>query len=286
MKKSTFLHLRIPFSFFLLPVFLLALAVSGQIHTQNLLLSFIILHLLVYPASNGYNSYFDKDEGSIGGLKHPPKVSKELYSVSIFLDGLALLIGLFISVEFVIMIFVYGMISKAYSHPSIRLKKYPILGWLVAGIFQGYFTFLLSYIAINDLSLYETFIWPIQIPGILSTLLLLGSYPMTQIYQHKEDSERGDVTISKKLGIMGTFHFTAVTFLISSGGFFYFFSSYFSLSDGVIFMVSMMPVLLYFGWWYLQVRRDKQKADFTSTMRLNFVSSTMLNSYFIFLWLS
>lgn len=286
MKKSTLLHLRIPFSFFLLPVFLLALGVSGQIHLQNLVLTFIILHFLVYPASNGYNSYFDKDKGSIGGLRHPPQVSKELYTTSIFLDGLALLIGLSISIEFVAMIFVYGLISKAYSHPTIRLKKYPVLGLLAAGIFQGYFTFLLCYIAINDISVWETFKWSIQLPGVLSTLLLLGSYPMTQIYQHDEDAERGDVTISQKLGILGTFHFTAVTFLISSGGFFYFFVSYFSFTLAAIFILSMMPVLLYFGWWYLQVRKDQKKADFSSTMRLNFVSSTMLNSYFIYLWLN
>ena len=109
MKKSTLLHLRIPFSFFLLPVFLLAVAVSEEIHTQNLLLSFLILHFLIYPASNGYNSYFDKDTGSIGGLKHPPRVSKELYWISLLLDVVALGLGMLISLEFVAMIFIYGV---------------------------------------------------------------------------------------------------------------------------------------------------------------------------------
>ncbi|MEO9482548.1 MAG: UbiA family prenyltransferase [Ekhidna sp.] len=286
MKKSTLLHLRIPFSFFLLPVFLLAVAVSDQIHSQNLLTAFLILHFLVYPASNGYNSYFDKDEGSIGGLKHPPEVSTQLYYTSLGMDVMALVLSLIISVEFALMIFVYGVVSKAYSHPSIRLKKYPIVGWLAAGVFQGYFTFLLSYIAINDIPLSETGMWSIQFPGILSTLLLLGSYPMTQIYQHDEDAKRGDVTISQKLGILGTFHFTALSFMLSSSGFFYYFMSQFSLNSGLLFGAAMSPVLLYFGAWYWRTRKDRDKADFTSTMRLNFISSLMLNAYFVYLWLS
>ena len=286
MKKTTFLHLRIHFSFFLLPVFLLAVAVSGHIHEQNLWLSFIILHFLVYPASNGYNSYFDKDVGSIGGLKNPPKVNKELYIVSLIMDVIGLALAFLISIEFMLMIFIYGAISKAYSHPNVRLKKYPIIGWFVVGIFQGYFTFLLSYIAINDLSLFETLLWQIQLSGILSTLLLLGSYPMTQIYQHEEDAKRGDVTISQKPGILGTFHFTAFVFLTSNTGFFYFFVHQYSLSTGLIFASAMLPVSAYFGWWYLQARKDRNSADFTSTMRLNFISSVMLNIYFIYLWIS
>ena len=286
MKKSTLLHLRIPFSFFLLPVYLLALAVSESINTQNALLSFFVLHFLIYPASNGYNSYFDKDEKSIGGLKNPPSVSIELYYVSLILDIIGLVIGWFISMEFTVMILIYGLISKAYSHPSIRLKKLPITGWLAAGVFQGYFTFILSYIAINDLSVADTLQWNIQFPGILSTLLLLGSYPMTQIYQHEEDAKRGDITISQKLGILGTFHFASISFLISSAGFFYFFCKEFSIMKGLIFLVAMEPVLLYFSLWYLRVRKDKNAADFESTMRLNFISSLMLNGFFIYLAIS
>ncbi|WP_424962337.1 UbiA family prenyltransferase [Ekhidna sp.] len=286
MKKSTLLHLRIPFSFFLLPVYLLAMAVSESIDTQQAILSFFVLHFLIYPASNGYNSYFDKDEKSIGGLKNPPSVSKELYFVSLILDTVGLIIGWFISLEFFVMILVYGLISKAYSHPFIRLKKLPITGWLAAGIFQGYFTFLLSYIAINDLSIMDSLKWQIQFPGALSTLLLLGSYPMTQIYQHEEDAKRGDITISQKLGILGTFHFTSISFLISSGGFFYFFSEVFSINDGLIFLTAMGPVLLYFSLWYLRVRKDRNAANFESTMRLNFISSLMLNGFFIYLAIS
>ena len=106
------MHLRIPFSLFLLPVYLFALSICNNPYFGNVLLVFIIMHLFLYPASNGYNSYFDKDEGSIGALKNPPEVSKQLYVTSLVLDLLSILLSFIISWKFALMIFVYGMVSK------------------------------------------------------------------------------------------------------------------------------------------------------------------------------
>src|ERR1044071_8834611 len=109
LSKSTLLHLRIPFSFFLMPVFLFALCISPNVTVESLLWSFVIIHLLLYPASNGYNSYFDKDEKSIGGLKNPPPVNKGLYFLALLFDALAIGLGwLMISFTFAIMLLVYG----------------------------------------------------------------------------------------------------------------------------------------------------------------------------------
>ncbi len=285
MKKSTFLHLRIPFSFFLLPVFLFATAIADEIDWFNFFLIFVILHLLIYPASNGYNSYFDKDEKSIGGLENPPPVSKELYWVSLGFDLLGLGLALLISIEFMILIFIYGLVSKAYSHPSVRLKKFPIIGWLAAGIFQGYFTFMACIIGLKEILLSEIWVLEIQLPAILSSALLLGSYPMTQVYQHEEDGKRGDRTISRMLGIRGTFHFTALMFSLAMVGFGYYFYTYTSLVSTIWFFVFMGPVLIYFMSWYVRVRKDSGEADFKSTMRLNFVSAACLNLFFLVWWL-
>lgn len=282
-KRSTLLHLRIPFSFFLMPVFLFALAIVDQPNILNAVLAFIILHLFVYPASNGYNSYFDKDEQAIGGLKNPPKVSKQLYYTSLLFDLLGLVLATTISLEFTLMVFVYGLISKMYSHPSVRLKKMPYLGWLAIGVFQGYFTLVMSTMAIGEMSFIETFSEKIQYAGLLSSILLFGSYPMTQVYQHEEDASRGDITISIKLGVLGTFHFTAVTFLLASLGYVLYFYKFYSFATGIIFLVMLSPVLIYFSIWYLKVRKNLMEADFQHTMRLNLISSLMLNTFFIYL---
>jgi len=107
---------------------------------------------------------------------------------------------------------------------------------------------------------------------------------MTQVYQHEEDVKRGDKTMSILLGIKGTFHFTAIMFLLAVGGFFYYFVTYETIISAVLFLMFLGPVLLYFGLWYLQVRKSEDNADFQNTMRLNLISSVLLNGFFIYLW--
>src|SRR5690554_2732971 len=99
-KLSNWLHLRIPFSFYLMLVFVFALAFSPNAVLGRVLLVFVILHVFLYPSSNGYNSYYDKDEESIGGLKRPPKVTEGLYYLSHTFLFVALAAGLTINWAF------------------------------------------------------------------------------------------------------------------------------------------------------------------------------------------
>jgi len=280
LSRSTWQHLRIPFSIFLMPVFLFALAVNPQVDWLDAVLIFVILHLLVYPASNGFNSYFDKDEDSIGGVEKPLPVSRQLYWTALAFDAVGLLLSLLISFEFTLMVFLYGLISKAYSHPWVRLKKYPIAGWLVVGMFQGYFTWCTVWIGLHGWAPF----WAdasLHVPAALSTLLLWGSYPMTQVYQHEEDARRGDRTLSLLLGIRGTFHFVITVFGLANAGLIWLFYTQFSITLAVLFQLTLTPVLLFFLRWYLQVRKNEQAADFKRTMRLNLLSSTCMILFFV-----
>ncbi len=285
-SSSSRLHLRIPFSYFLLPVFLFCLAISPNISVKPLLWTFIIVHIFLYPASNGYNSYFDKDEKSIGGLQNPPPVNKGLYYLSLLFDLLAIVLAiLYVNTSFAFMLFVYGLVSKAYSHPAIRLKKYPITSWIIAGLFQGLFTFMMCYIGINDYAIENVFKPTVLIPGTLSTIMLWANYPMTQIYQHEEDEKRGDLTLSRMLGIRGTFYFVSVTFSIVTIGFVFYFYTFFSSKYALWFFAALFPVATYFFIWFFQVLRDETKADYRHTMFLNFISSTCLNLFFVYFFL-
>ncbi|MBL7873198.1 MAG: UbiA prenyltransferase family protein [Cyclobacteriaceae bacterium] len=284
--KSILLHLRFPFSFFLMPVYFFALAISPNLNGDRLLWSFIIIHLFLYPASNGFNSYFDKDEGSIGGLKNPPPVNIGLYYSSILLDVLAIALAIFkINLLFGVMLFVYGLVSKAYSHPMIRLKKYPIAGWLTVGVFQGGFTLLMSYVAINNFGLENLYNVRVLIPAGLSSIILLGTYPMTQIYQHVEDAKRGDKTISLMLGLRGTFIFVLVLFTFVTAGYVAYFYRFHSLWYGEVFVLALSPVVIFFLSWFYRVWNNPSKANFTNTMWLNFLSACCLNGFFIWFFL-
>lgn len=287
LKKSNWLHLRIPFSYFLLPVYLFGITVGPNLSESRLLWTFIILHLFLYPASNGYNSYFDKDEKSIGGLRNPPPVDRGLFQLSFLFDTLAFVLAAFlVNWQFTVMIIIYSMVSRGYSHPSVRLKKYAWLSWFVAGFFQGAWVVGAVFLGLNDFG-FEHLLKPhVAYPALLASGLLWGSYPMTQVYQHEEDAKRGDFTLSLKLGIRGTFVFTGVCFALASALFYLYFANYAQARYGVIFLLAMSPVVLYFGWWFLKVLKTEDAADFTNTMRLNFLSATCLGGFFLYYFLN
>jgi 1,4-dihydroxy-2-naphthoate octaprenyltransferase len=287
LSKSTWLHLRIPFSYFLMPVYFFALGISPNLNGARLGWSLLIIHLFLYPASNGFNSYFDKDRHSIGGLKNPPPVSKGLYYTSLLLDALALVLGwLYVNPLFSVLMLIYGLASKAYSHPSVRLKKYPIGGWLTVVFFQGFFALMMCYVGINDFGL-ENLMQPKVLSAAgLTSLMLFGTYPMTQVYQHVEDAERGDRTLSLLLGVHGTFYFALVFFTVASGCFAWFFINYYSFTFALQFFLAQTPVVLFFLIWLVRVIRDDSRANYTATMWLNFLSATCLNGFFIYFFLT
>lgn len=287
-KTSNWLHLRVHFSYFLLPIYLFALSISPNMSESTLLWMFVILHLFIYPASNAYNSFFDKDEKSIGGLKNPPPVDRNLFYLSQLFD----LIGLVLAYHYfpgnyslLIMLMVYILASRAYSHPKVRLKKYAILSWLIAGFFQGAWVVWMVFIGLDDFSFSQIFKAHVIIPGLLASAILWGSYPMTQIYQHEEDAKRGDNTLSIRLGIKGTFLFTGVFFALATLGFVLYFQSYFEMKYGLVFLAAMAPVVAFFSWWFLKTMKDEANANYTNTMRLNWISASCLGGFFLYLFL-
>ena len=83
---STFQLLRFHFSFFLMPVYWFAMSQLLHPDMRRAMLVFFIIHFLLYPSSNGYNSYMDRDEESIGGLKTPLAPTRQLYYVTLTMD--------------------------------------------------------------------------------------------------------------------------------------------------------------------------------------------------------
>lgn len=279
--KDILLHLRLPFSLFLMPVYWFAVSQVSEINTQKALWVFVILHLLIYPASNAYNSYFDKDEGSIGGLEKPPAVGKELYWVATALDTLGVLLGFFfVNPTFGIMVLIYLLVSRAYSFDGIRLKKYAIFSWLIVGLFQGAFTYLMVYRGVDELSVtWNNLLHITWLPMLICSLILWAVYPMTQIYQHEEDAARGDITMSQKLGIKGSFIFTGILFGVAFFGFY----NYLTITNFIILLLINTPTALFFSWWFLKVIKSETNANFKNTMWLNLLASFCMNAFYIYL---
>jgi 1,4-dihydroxy-2-naphthoate octaprenyltransferase len=123
----------------------------------------------------------------------------------------------------------------------------------------------------------------IQIPALLTTMMLMSAYPITQVYQHKEDRERGDFTLSLRLGVLGTFHFTALGFVITALGYVSYFFYYHDSQTMLLYLILMIPLLIYYIFWYQKVIKRIDLADFEHTMKLNRLSALCLNAFFLLL---
>jgi 1,4-dihydroxy-2-naphthoate octaprenyltransferase len=275
--RSTIQLLRFHFSLFLLPVYLFSLSQLTKIDIKNAVLVFIILHLLVYPSSNGYNSYMDRDETPIGGLKSPMQPTRQLFVVTVIMDVIALVLSFLISPFFALGILLYILASRAYSYRRIRLKKYPIRGFLTVFLFQGAWIFFISYHAIDP---QHTNPVPL-LPCLISSMLIGALYPLTQIYQHEDDKKDGVTTISMILGKRGSFVFSMLNFLSAT------FLMYLRLHEQervdqfYLFLLIMFPVVSFFVYWMWQVWNHDEAANFRNSLRMNLVSTLCTTAFFI-----
>jgi hypothetical protein len=281
--KNTLKLLRLPFSFFLMPLFLFALSQSSNIIVLKTVISFLLIHFLVYPASNGYNSYIDKDESPIGGLEKPPMPTKKLFYTTLAMDFLSMVLSfIFINSLFALCILLYILASRAYSSKQIRIKKYPIWGFLVVVFFQGAFTFYMAYLGITGTRLIINKATLFLLLGC--SFQIAGAYPLTQVYQHKQDYDDGVVTLSYKLGYIGTFVFTALMFFICNVCYFIYFNLINKSMNFYIIQVFFFPIVAYFAYWFYQVYTDNSKANFKNTMRMNSIAAICMNVCFITLY--
>jgi 1,4-dihydroxy-2-naphthoate polyprenyltransferase len=276
-KKSTIQLLRFHFSVFLMPVFWFALSETVHVNTLHAFAIFVILHIFIYPASNGYNSYMDRDTGSIGGLEKPLAPTRQLFWASVLMDGIAIAAGFFISIYFAAGLIAYIIASRAYSYRGIRLKKYPVWGYLTVVVFQGAVTFFL---VMHGCSAEKT----LQIPFITmaaASLLIGGFYPLTQIYQHQQDKADGVTTLSCQLGYRGTFFFTLGIYSLAMIVLAIYYFTTLQEKYFFILQIFLLPVFVYFFIWLKKVWHNTAEANFKNTMRMNILASLCTNLGFL-----
>jgi 1,4-dihydroxy-2-naphthoate octaprenyltransferase len=219
----------------------------------------------------------DRDTGSIGGLKNPLQPTAQLFYVTVVMDVIAVALSFYISWIFSAGIFLYILASRAYSYRGIRLKRFPVIGYLTVIIFQGCVTFSLVYHGSE--SNHTTDIPVIAMIG--AGLLIGGFYPLTQIYQHEDDLRDGVKTISYKLGYRGTFIFAGIVYLLSfcALGIHFFLNS--ETNSFFVLQMFMIPVVVYFFMWFRKVWLNEKEANFKNTMRMNLLASLCTNLGFI-----
>jgi 1,4-dihydroxy-2-naphthoate octaprenyltransferase len=260
-----------------MPVYWFALSFVETVDLPRAVLVFIILHLLVYPASNGYNSYMDRDADSIGGIKKPLQPTRQLFFTSVIMDVIAIALSFSISTLFATCVIIYITCSRLYSYRGVRLKQYPILGYLTVIINQGALTFFMVYHG-SDIFLTNHMSWL----GLLAAAFLIGGfYPITQVYQHEADKKDGVTTISMILGKKGTFIFCGAMYLVAMIILWLYYSRRELYRPFIVLIIFFLPIVAYFMQWFLKVLKDDTKADFKHTMQMNWIASTCTSLAFI-----
>ncbi len=260
-----------------MPVYWFALSQVPEINWRDAVLIFIILHLLIYPASNGYNSFMDRDTSPIGGLKNPMQPTRQLFMITVVMNVAAIGLSFLITPLFAIGIFFYVLASTAYSYRKIRLKKYPVIGYVTVIVFQGAIIFFLVCHGVGS-----NHVTTASVIGMMAASLLIGGfYPLTQIYQHDEDYKDGVITISYLLGYKGTFIFTGIVYAFAFMALGWLFYLNNEMMNFIVLQVFMLPVIAFFIVWFVKVIKDKSEANFRNTMRMNVLASTCTNLGFI-----
>jgi 4-hydroxybenzoate polyprenyltransferase len=207
--RAALLHLRLPFSLVLMPLYLWGLYLAVPIITPvRAAVGFLAVHLLLYGGMNGFNSYYDQDEGPIGGLAEPPPINRLVLALSLLCKGTSLLLGWWVGPAFGALIMGAILLSVLYSHHLFRWKERPLLALLTIFLGQGVFGVLWGWTA-GGRSL--GVLGPLHGIGILGAALVTsGLYPLTGTYQIELDRRRGIQTLAVWLGLDGSFRAGAI----------------------------------------------------------------------------
>ncbi len=280
--RDLFVHLRLHFQVLLSPVYLWGWLLAGGRLGLDQVLGYIALHVFLYGGATAFNSYYDRDTGPVGGLLHPPPVSRYLLPFSLACKLIGFLLACTVGPGFALVYVVFTVLSLAYSHPSIRLKSSPWSSTTAIGFGQGLVVFLAGWLAEKgNLS------GVMSIRGALGAMaaifIILGLYPLTQIYQIEEDTQRGDRTLAVAIGPTKCFIW-AISLQIIGGLLLAYVlaKSYSGWYAGIALAGTALQAVLLTYW----SRRFDERAiisNYRQVMRLSAVTGISLTAYLLWL---
>jgi 4-hydroxybenzoate polyprenyltransferase len=209
LARDLLVHLRLHFQLLLAPIFLWGYFLAGGRPNRDFWLGFLAFHVFLYGGITAFNSYYDRDEGPVGGLVKPPPVTQALLPFSLLVQALGLILAAFVNLYFLVIYLIIFVMGLAYSHPRWRWKSRPLAGLATVALGQGILASLAGWVCAKpNLTAVDSASWL----GILAvTLITTGFYPLTQIYQIDEDRARGDWTFAVWVGPRGVFTFAIIT---------------------------------------------------------------------------
>jgi 1,4-dihydroxy-2-naphthoate octaprenyltransferase len=267
-------HLRLHFNLLLSPIFLWGALLGGaDIGDPRLWLGWLSLHVFLYGGTTALNSFYDRDEGPVGGMFTPPAVDSGLLRFSLLFQALGLLPALLLGVRFTLAWLLLFLVFTAYSHPRVRFKADPVQALAAIAFGQGALGFTLGWLAAaapaRGLSLFST----AALTGLLGMMRVVsGLYIVTQSYQTLEDRARGDRTLPVLLGSRNAL--LVALLLLGSGGMLLL--TQLAAGLGALIWIPALLFALLGAWllrWALTFDEQRVRTNYLTAMRLTGTAS-------------
>jgi len=197
-------HLRLSFNALLSPIYLWgAWSAPAEAEPWRLVLGWIALHVFLYGGTTALNTSIDRDEGPIGGMRHPEPVDAGLLRWSLFVQIAGLPLAWAVGPAFLATYVVLGLLAAAYSLPATRWKSSTAGSLAVVALGQG---------GVGSLAGWWAAVGPDAAPAavlaspgpwwaaLVAGSMVVGQYVVSQAYQVDEDARRGDRTLPVLLG--------------------------------------------------------------------------------------
>lgn len=268
------IHLRLHYQVLILSGgYLLGGFMSDEMDAMNYGLQFLNVHVLLFGGATAFNSWWDKDEGPIGGLRNPPGMTSWMRYASLVFMAAGLMLAqssgwLYFGIYLVSLILFW-----LYSTPLTRWKGNPHLSIITIAVSTGFNSVLLGTLAAGGvISIALVF------AAAGASLILISMYPVSQIFQMEEDSRRKDETFAIRYDVRGVKKFFRVTFLSGS-----------ILLCAALAAIDLLTALLLFAGiaisgTFIDSIVSKMKGsptDYKNVMKTKFLASLSFVSFFL-----
>jgi uncharacterized membrane protein YphA (DoxX/SURF4 family) len=199
-------HLRLPFSFYLMPVYFFALSISPNFTGDRLLWSFLLIHFFLLPSSHSLASRVED------------RSSSAVVVISVVIGIIALAGGFSkVGALFSLLMLIYLLISYFSALTQLKVSANAMLYVLL---------FIISYTGINEFSMEQALQPSVLIPALLMSFLLMAPFPLIH-YRERWYSPRWELplwnitSIGNLHGILCwcfSFPYVRCLFFFSAGG--------------------------------------------------------------------
>lgn len=273
-------HLRLPFQLTLAPVFLWGWLLAGGSDLRAFAGAFAAVHICLYGGVTAFNSYYDRDQGPVGGLERPPPIQQTLLPLALLVQAVGLLLAASLNLTFGGIYVAFAALAAAYSHPRFRLKNGPLRSVAVVAVGQGILAFLGAWAAARG-EVGSAFTATGLLGAAAATLIVVGFYPLTQVFQVEEDRARGDRTLAVAWGTPVCLRLAVLGQALGGGLMAALAAIRYGPADGLLLLAGLAIQLTWLVRWARKFESGKVLANYRWVMRMAGASAAGTGLYLV-----